>query len=174
MFLFELKCYSNHLDYDLRCLDFWATFIARGPLISILLLTLISCLASCVNIPCWQQAWNVSRNRYVILYPRHSIIPKPSYHFVSLHSHVVAYLRLADNCTKLSALEIPLFFAAVLYVFRTEPASVFLYSLYRMGFNCHGQGSAYITPEGNSCSYKPTMPGKDENWNFASVLFVQK
>lgn len=70
----------------------------------------------------------------------------------------------------------PIFvFAWVFYVLRTEPASNFLYSLYRMGFNCQGQGSPYITPGNDSCwSQKPAMPGKCKARNFASALFVQK
>lgn len=53
VFLSEVKCYSNHLDYNLHCLDFWATSIAKGPLNSVLLLILILLLASCASIPCW-------------------------------------------------------------------------------------------------------------------------
>lgn len=56
----------------------------------------------------------------------------------------------------------------------TEPASKFLYSFYRMEFNCQDQGSPYITPENDSCcGQKSTMPEKCKTRNFASALFVQ-
>lgn len=53
-----------------------------------------------------------------------------------MDSHVSPYLCFTGKCTKNEWLGNPT-------GFRTEPASNFLYSLYRMGFNCQEQGSPF-------------------------------
>lgn len=92
-----------------------------------------------------------------------------------MDSHVLAYL-FCWQMHKSECLGNPIVvFAWIFYVFRTEPASNFLYSLYRVGFDFEGQGSPYFTPDNGSCySQKSTMPGKCKARNFVSALFVQK
>lgn len=152
----------NDLVYNLCCLYFWATFIAGGPLDSVLLLILIPCLASGVSIPCWYEILAGAAVR-----SRHEFTPDTALSsdlsinsWASMDSHVLPYFCFQGKHIKMSALKTPLLFLHEYFMF--------------LELNCQEQGSSYITRENDGCcSQKSTMPGKCKPRNFASVLFAQ-
>lgn len=95
------------------------------------------------------------QEQYMILHSGHNIIPTASHHFMCLHGWPCSSIPV--SCWQVFESEylgnvIIVFAAAVLYVLRTKFGSIFLCSLYSTAFNCHDQGSIYITLESNNCS----------------------